>query len=168
MQPHDLDLGDDVAPAQELSWVKLHPEAQEPFLAYDESAAYDLSACLIADTGRPNTLIVPPRFTRMVTTGIALRPPPGHLALICSRSGMAAKSIFVANGPGVVDPTYTGEIKILLFNGGLNDHWIRHGDRIAQVLIVPFAAVRLKLVESLSATERGDRGFGSSGRGGNV
>lgn len=146
-----------------LLWVKLHAQASEPFLAYNESAAYDLAACLWSDTNRPNNLILPPRFTRMVPTGLALRPPTGHLVLICSRSGMAAKSVFVANGPGVVDPTYTGEIQVLLYNGGLESFHIRHGDRIAQALIVPFAAVSLLQTTSLPQTERGDKGFGSSG-----
>lgn len=146
-----------------LEYVKLHPEAQVPFRAYNESAGYDLSACLLTETGRPNNLIIPPRMTRAISTGLALRPPPGHLILICSRSGMAQKSIFVSNSPGVVDPDYTGEIKVLLFNGGLESFYVKHEDRIAQALVIPFA--KLPLVErvGLSATERGDRGFGSSG-----
>lgn len=149
-----------------LTWVRLHPEAAEPFLAYDESAAYDLSLCWLSDTGRPNNIILPPRMTRMFPTGLALRPPPGHLILICSRSGMAMKSVFVANSPGVIDPTYTGEIKVLLFNGGMDAMHVRHGDRIAQALVVPFASVKLALAEKLPVTSRGDKGFGSSGTGG--
>lgn len=149
-----------------LSWVKLHPEAQPPFLAYDESAAYDLSLCCLTDTGRPNNIIIPPNFTKICPTGIALKPPPGHLVLICSRSGMAQKSVFVSNAPGVIDPGYTGEIKVLLYNGGMASLHLRHGDRIAQALVIPFAAVKLSLVEGLPPTVRGDKGFGSSGMGG--
>lgn len=146
-----------------LTWVKLHAEAQAPFLAYDESAAYDLSLCWMTDTGRPNNIILPPNFTKVFPTGLALRPPPGHLLLICSRSGMAQKSVFVANSPGVIDPTYTGEIKVLLYNGGTSSMHFKHGDRIAQALVVPFAAVKLALAEGLPETARGDKGFGSSG-----
>lgn len=145
-----------------LHFKRLHPEAALPFLAYDESAAYDLSACLISDTGRPNNLVISPRATRAVPTGLVLLPPAGHLVLICSRSGMASKSIFVANGPGVVDPTYTGEIKILLYNGGFESFYVRHGDRIAQALVVPFATVPIKEIDILPATKRGEKGFGSS------
>src|SRR5258705_1268952 len=129
--------------ALSLKYIKLHPEAQVPFLAYDESAAYDLSACLISDIGRPNTAIVSPGLTRKVTTGLALLPPPGHLILICSRSGLAVKSRFVTNSPGIIDPGYTGEIIILLYNGGVQSHHVKHGDRIAQALVVPFAKAQL-------------------------
>lgn len=147
----------------ELTFVKLHPDAQVPFLAYNESAAWDLSACMLTGTGRPNNTILPPNFTRKIPTGLALRPPEGHLVLICSRSGMASKSIFVANSPGVVDPTYTGEIEILLYNGGMESFHVKHGDRIAQALILPFARCRIIEAESLSQTERGGKGFGSTG-----
>jgi dUTP pyrophosphatase len=153
-------------PLTTLTWVRLHPEASEPFLAYDESAAYDLSLCAISDNGRPNNVILPPNFTKIFPTGIALRPPAGHLILICSRSGMAQKSVFVSNAPGVIDPTYTGEIKVLLFNGGTNSMHFKHGDRIAQALVVPFAKVKLELAQALPETIRGDKGFGSSGMGG--
>lgn len=152
--------------APSLSWLQLHDQASLPFRAYNESAAYDLSACLWSLNGRPNTLILPPNHTRKISTGIALRPPPGHLVLICSRSGLALESVFVANGPGVVDPTYTGEIGVLLFNGGVRSFHVKHGDRIAQALVVPFAALPLLKVDKLPDTERGDKGFGSSGMGG--
>lgn len=147
-----------------LAYVKLNVEAAVPYLAYGESAAYDLSACLLREDGRPNTAILPPRNTKAIPTGLALRPPPGHLILICSRSGMALeRSIFVANSPGVVDPTYTGEIKVLLYNGGFETYYVKHGDRIAQALVVPYAALPLKEEEALPPTTRGSRGFGSSG-----
>lgn len=147
----------------QLEVVRLFPDAQLPHLAYDESAAYDLSAYMLTESGRPNNTVLAPRSTRLVSTGLALRPPPGHLVLICSRSGMAKRSIFVANAPGVVDPTYTGEIKILLYNGGHTSEYVRHGDRVAQALVVPFAAVKLKEVNELPPTLRGAKGFGSSG-----
>jgi dUTP pyrophosphatase len=161
--PEGAKVADFIIPRPSLQFVKLHEQAQLPFRAYNESAGYDLSACLISDLGRPNTLIIPPRMTRTVSTGLALRPPPGHLILICSRSGMAQKSVFVSNAPGVVDPDYTGEIKVLLFNGGTESFYVKHEDRIAQALVIPFAALPLQEASSFAETERGNRGFGSSG-----
>jgi dUTP pyrophosphatase len=71
--------------------------------------------------------------------------------------------VFVANAPGIVDPDYTGEIRIILFNGGIEPFFIKHGDRIAQLLVVPFAAPSVVEIEGLPETPRGERGFGSTG-----
>lgn len=147
-----------------LSIVRLHPRAAFPILAYDESAAFDLSAvCMTADSPRSFTYTIAPNSVKLVGTGLAMQPPSGHLILVCSRSGLAARGIFVANAPGVVDPSYTGEIKVALFNGSLEPFYVKHGDRIAQALIVPFASPTLAVVEKLPASLRGERGFGSSG-----
>lgn len=144
--------------------LKLNAEAVLPQRAYAESAAWDLSAMLLNDAKRPMTATIAPHSTRMIGTGLALRPPPGHCILICSRSGLATRSIFVANAPGVVDPDYTGEIKVLLFNGSMEAAYVKHGDRIAQALFVPFAAAGdFVEVRSFAPTERGPRGFGSTG-----
>lgn len=144
--------------------LKLHPDATLPTRAYNESAAWDLSALALNDASRPFTITLAPHSTRMVRTGLALRPPPGHCILICSRSGLATRSIFVANAPGVVDPDYTGEIKVLLFNGSQEVMYVKHGDRIAQALFLPFAAIGdLIEVKSFPETERGGKGFGSTG-----
>lgn len=134
-----------------------------PTLAYSESAAYDLSANLRNDADRPFTATIAPHTTRLIGTGLAMRPPLGHLILICSRSGLATKGIFVANAPGIVDPDYVGEIKVALFNGSLEPCYIRHGDRIAQALVVPFLSMPLRIVKEFPVTERGEAGFGSSG-----
>jgi len=146
-----------------LSILRLRSEAALPLRAYGESAAFDLSAFLLNETGRSLTATLAPRTTKVIGTGLAMLPPAGHLILICSRSGLAARSIFVANAPGVVDPDYTGEIKVALFNGGLEPYYVKHEDRIAQALVVPFAKVDFAEIERLPETERGDRGFGSTG-----
>jgi len=83
--------------------------------------------------------------------------------MVCSRSGLASRGIFVANAPGIVDPDYTGEIKVILFNGSQEPHYVRQGDRIAQVLIIPFFEPGFAEVDRFPPTERGERGFGSSG-----
>lgn len=143
--------------------VRLSKEAHLPSRAYGESAAWDISAMLLNDAGRPFTATLAPNSTRLIGTGLALRPPSGHVILICSRSGLATRSIFVANAPGVVDPDYTGEIKVALYNGGMEPHYVKHGDRIAQALILPLLVCEIIERRSLDPTERGERGFGSSG-----
>lgn len=149
-----------------LEFRKLHPNAELPFRAYGDSIGYDLAACLRAETGRSNSLLIPPRQTASVPTGLAFRAPPGCFILICSRSGLATNSIFVANAPGVIDPSYTGEIRVLLYNGGFSSWRVAHGERIAQLLV--FAGGRApdlrEATEPWPQTDRGDKGFGSSGR----
>lgn len=160
-------LGTKILDREILTFVKLHPEASPPFRAYNESVGVDLSACLISDSGRPNTAIIGPRMTKRIHTGLALIAPKGHCILICSRSGMATRSVFVTNAPGVVDPDYTGEMIVLLYNGGVENLYVKHGDRIAQAIVVPFAACQLleapTVPEGDSSFFRGTRGFGSSG-----
>lgn len=146
-----------------LEVLRLKADASLPYRAYDESAAYDLSAYLLNDAGRPMTATLAPFTTKLIPTGLALRAPVGHLILVCSRSGLAVRSVFVANAPGVVDPDYTGEIKVILYNGGQEAHYVKHNDRIAQALIVPFAECALREVKNFPNTIRGERGFGSSG-----
>jgi dUTP pyrophosphatase len=146
-----------------LTYFKLNTYAPLPFRAYGESAAWDLSAFARRPDGGSFTITLPPRTTKTIGTGLILRAPPGHVLLICSRSGMAMASLFVANSPGVVDPDYVGEIKILLYNGGLEPMYIKHGDRIAQALILPLTVCNLVETHELPVTTRGTRGFGSTG-----
>lgn len=152
VQHHGLEFG------AHVELVRFEPEAVLPSKAYRMSAAWDLSAY----TGK-SIVTIPPSTTKLIPTGIGMRAPKGHLLLICSRSGLGLKSIFVSNAPGVVDPDYTGEMKVLLYNGSSQPYYVRNGDRVAQVLLVPFANVPLREVATMPVTERGDRGFGSSG-----
>jgi dUTP pyrophosphatase len=142
---------------------KLRDDAALPIRAYDASAAYDLVAYLKNEGGQTFILTIPPNTTKLIRTGLAMRPTSGNLILVCSRSGLATRGIFVANAPGVVDPDYTGEIKVILFNGGMEPHYVRHGDRIAQALIVPYTTGGIVEVSAFGETARGERGFGSSG-----
>ena len=135
-----------------------------PWRAHPDDAALDISACLLTESGRELTTVISPRTTKNIPTGIALRPPPGFVILVCSRSGLAGNSLFVANSPGVVDPGYTGEIRVLLYNGGLEPYYLKHGDRIGQILLTHFHTFPLRTVESFPITERGEQGFGSTGR----
>lgn len=142
---------------------KLDERASLPLRSTAESAGYDIHAFLLTETGRASKRLIPPRNVVSIPTGIALRPPHGCAALVCSRSGLALKGVFVANAPGVIDPDYTGEIRILLFNGGFESYYVEHEQRIAQILVLPLRLFPLLEVASLPDTPRGDRGFGSTG-----
>ena len=101
----------------------------------------------------------------MVPTGCAIALPDGVCGLVLPRSGLAAKhGIGVVNGPGLIDPSYRGEVKVVLVNHGSERFAASAGDRIAQLLLVPFGAPEVAVVDELSETERGTGGFGSSGR----
>jgi dUTP pyrophosphatase len=102
-----------------------------------------------------------------VGTGVAIALPAGVAGLVLPRSGLAAKhGISVVNGPGLIDPSYRGEVKVVLVNLGDEPFTGAAGDRIAQLLLVPFVAPELRVVDELppSADDRGSNGFGSSGR----
>ena len=100
-------------------------------------------------------------------TGFALAVPEGIVGLVCPRSGLAASSqVTVVNGPGVVDANFRGECCVLLINLGTQRFVARAGDRIAQLVLVPNWTPEIKLVDVLSESpdDRGQGGFGSSGR----
>jgi dUTP pyrophosphatase len=147
----------------ELKFKKMFPDAILPRNWSKESVGYDIHAYSKTETGRPNKIMLPPHFTKNVSTGLQIEPPPGYFIMVCSRSGLAKVSVFVANAPGIVDPDYRGELKVLLYNGGFQTHYIQHEDRIAQIVMVPVTSMGVLETEVLSETERGEQGFGSTG-----
>ena len=103
----------------------------------------------------------------VVPTGVAVAVPEGAAGLVVPRSGLAAEhGISVVNGPGLIDPSYRGEVKVVLVNLGDEPYEGEAGDRIAQLLLVPCLTPEVRTVEELppSADGRGEAGFGSSGR----
>jgi dUTP pyrophosphatase len=103
----------------------------------------------------------------MVPTGVAVAIPPGMAGLVLPRSGLAIKhGISCVNAPGLVDPNYRGELRVILINHGSSVFEASAGDRVAQLLVVPFVAPELVVVEELPSggDDRGVNGFGSSGR----
>ena len=103
----------------------------------------------------------------MIGTGVAVALPEGTCGLVVPRSGLAARhGLSVVNGPGLIDPSYRGEIRVVLVNLGAEPYAGEPGDRIAQLLLVPFVAPETRVVDALpaSADGRGTGGFGSSGR----
>ena len=125
------------------------------------AAGVDLPAALpLAET-----LTIAPGCYAMVPTGLAIALPTGFEAQVRPRSGLAAKfGVTVLNSPGTVDADYRGEIKVLLINHGDAPFEVRRGDRIAQLVVAPVSAVHFAFADTLDATERGDKGHGSTGR----
>lgn len=130
-----------------------------PYFATDGAAAMDLHACLDA----PLTLA--PGERKMVPSGIAVAIPDGHVGIIAIRSSMGAKhGINMANSIGVIDSDYRGPLSMCIVNLSDASYTIEPGDRVAQLMILPVARPTLKLVEELPQTERGQGGFGSTGK----
>lgn len=137
---------------------KLNDAAIIPTRAHEGDAGFDLYACI------DNPIIVKAGENVKIPTGIALSIPNGYFGAIFARSGLATKQgLRPSNCVGVCDPTYRGEYIVSLHNDSGEDRKINCGDRIAQLVIIPFIAPELQLVENLSNTERGTGGFGSTG-----
>lgn len=123
------------------------------------SAGMDIRAAV------DESMTIKPGETKMVPTGLAIALEPGYECQVRSRSGLAAKhGIFALNAPGTIDSDYRGEIKVILSNFGNEDFVINRADRIAQLVIAKYETVEFDLVDNLEETERGDGGFGSTGR----
>jgi dUTP pyrophosphatase len=143
----------------ELEVALLHPAARVPDPAREGDAGYDLRTL--------ESFELAPGARRLVGTGIALAIPAGMAGLVLPRSGLAARhGVTTLNAPGLIDPNYRGEVKVVLHNAGAEPYVARAGDRIAQLLLVPFCSPPLRAVEALppGAGGRGAAGFGSSGR----
>ena len=112
----------------------------------------------------PNFIAIPPHSTVKVGTGFAFQPPKGYCGLILARSGLATKfHLAPANKIGLCDEDYTGEYIVALHNHSDDEQVVKHGDRIAQLMFIPYEQANLIEVESLDNTTRGDGGFGSTG-----
>lgn len=134
----------------------LAPGATAPTRATEGSAGYDLAA------NETTTLI--PGERALVGTGVSLQLPADLAASVRPRSGLAAKhGVTVLNAPGLIDPDYRGEIKVILYNAGHQPFWVNRGDRIAQLTFEPIITPELEQVDCLDTTERGTGGFGSTG-----
>lgn len=127
------------------------------------SAGFDLCAAL--PEANPEVTIAPGERAA-IPTGIAIEPMRGGIAgFVYSRSGLgAARGLTVAQGVGLIDPDYRGEIVVYLLNTSAGTHRLRRGERIAQLVFQPFFAPRWELAESLGETARGAGGFGHTGR----
>ena len=131
--------------------------------AYQSAHAAGLDLLAAVPEGSP--LMLSPGQRALVPTGLTIALPPGYEAQVRPRSGLAAKhGVTVLNSPGTIDADYRGEIGVLLINHGAAPFTIRRGERIAQMVIASVVQAELVPVISLSATDRGSGGFGSTGR----
>jgi dUTP pyrophosphatase len=134
-----------------------------PLPAYQSAHAAGLD--LLAAVPEDAPLVLAPGKHALVPTGLAIALPLGYEAQIRPRSGLALKhGVTVLNAPGTVDADYRGEIQVILINHGAEPFAIRRGERIAQMVIAPVVQVELVPVASLSTTDRGSGGYGSTGR----
>ena len=138
---------------------RLHPAAIIPSYGSDGAACFDLHA--IVDD---EPLEVRQGLTATFRIGLSFEIPDGHVMMVFSRSGHGFKSdVRLANCVGVIDADYRGELQVKLTADDGGKLTVRHGDRIAQAMIVPIPSVRFEEVAQLSKTERGAGGFGSTG-----
>jgi dUTP pyrophosphatase len=130
-----------------------------PTYATDRSVGMDLAAAVL------NDLVIEPGQTGLVPTGLMIAVPEGYEAQIRPRSGLALQNgITIPNSPGTVDPDYRGEVKVILLNLGSDPFRISRGMRIAQMVIVPAVQASITVVDELPPTDRGEGGFGHSGK----
>ncbi len=130
-----------------------------PEYATDGSAGMDLRACI------ESPIEIPPGSITSVPTGLSVSLPEGFAAFVFARSGLAVKSgIALANGVGVIDSDYRGEIRVGLINQSETSYTVAKGERIAQLVVMPVCCPEMELCEETDETDRGDGGFGSTGR----
>ena len=135
--------------------VKLnYKDAIKPSRGSDEAAGYDL---YVYESG-----LLMPNETRLFDTGISIRVPEGTYGRIAPRSSVSKRSILV--NAGVIDRDYTGPVKVMLHNLSNDNFVIEKGNRIAQLILEKISTPEVELVDELDDTERGDGGFGSTGR----
>ncbi len=138
---------------------KLKENASLPVYQTKNSAAADLYACL------DEPLPIKPGERVRIPTGIAMEYEDTNVvAVICARSGLSSKhGIALANGIGVIDPDYRGELLVSVVNLSDKEYVVQNSDRIAQLMLLPIVRGEFEYSDELSETERGDHGFGSTG-----
>ena len=136
----------------------LDPRAKLPAYGSPDAAGADLYAL----TAGPVTIA--PGQTVLIHTGLALAIPQGHVGLVCARSGLAAKEgLAPANKVGVIDADYRGELMVALHNHSGEERVVEDGQRVAQLVVVPYLTARFTPADELDGTARGAGGFGSTG-----
>lgn len=137
---------------------KLDPRAIIPTYGTEFSAGADIYALL------DEPLTINPGETKLIHTGLAMAIPEGLVGLNFARSGMATKrGLAPANKVGVIDSDYRGEVMVALHNHGNTPQTVENGERVAQMVFVPYYAAEFELKDELSETLRGEGGFGSTG-----
>jgi len=140
-----------------------HFDESFPLPGYESAGA--AGADVRASLANRDTLVIAPGERKLVPTGLAFEIPIGFEIQVRPRSGLSLKtSLMVVNSPGTIDADYRGEVQIILGNLGARAEIIKHGDRIAQLVLAPVIRAGYQVVAELGETARGEGGFGSTGR----
>lgn len=143
---------------------RLDDRAIAPAYHSEHAAGMDLAACLPRGGCAESVVIAPRGGISKVPLGFAVEIPPGFEGQVRPRSGLASRhGVTMANAPGTVDADYRGEMFVALINLGPEPYEVRHGDRIAQLVIAPVTRAAIEEVGELTETARGSGGFGSTG-----
>lgn len=134
--------------------IKLDPWGKIPVRAHDTDAGLDLCAAF--------EQAVPPRGSAVFRTGVHVELPPGTCGLLVSKSGLNVNADITSTG--LIDETYSGEIKVKLYNHGNKAIIIAEGQRISQLVVLPVRYEAVELVDALEVRGRGNNGFGSTGK----
>lgn len=141
--------------------IKIVNKSDNPLPKYEtgQAAGLDLRAYLA------EPIVLKPMERKLVPTGLSMEIPAGYEGQVRPRSGFAIKSgVTVLNSPGTIDADYRGEVKVILINLSNQEHEISSGDRIAQLVIAAHERAEFVEVQELSDSQRGERGFGSTGK----
>lgn len=150
----ETELKDNADEQESTLKVVLDEGAYPPERAHKDDAGLDLRT--------PKAFFVRSRDSYTVDTGVHVAIPKGFVGLLKSRSGLNIKHDLTSEG--VIDAGYTGSIRVKMYNNGDNDVLIEEGNKITQLVIVPIIAPKVEIVNELKPTERGDNGFGSTGK----
>lgn len=151
-----------------IEFTKVHPDVPDPKRAHPTDAGVDLTAWSI-DTGEEQgtdweTDVISPGVSRVFGTGVRVAVPEGYVGLLFARSSLGVKRrLDVANGTGVIDAGFRGEVKVCLRNTGRIHARLERGERIAQLVVVPCDLAPWVEVDDLGDSDRGEAGFGSTG-----
>jgi len=149
----------DYSPKFELGYAKLHPDAVDPSYNYEGDSGFDLYSV--------EEIVIPPFGRTLVPTGLAFDIKDGYEIQVRTKSGLAInQGLMVLNSPGTVDNSYTGEIKVILFNVNNHEVKINKGMKVAQAVVssvVNGKWVHLDKRTKIEDKDRGDKGFGSTG-----
>ncbi len=130
-----------------------------------ELPSYQTAGAAGMDVRAGEERMLQPGETALICTGFSMEIPPGFEAQLRPRSGLAAKhGITLLNSPGTIDCDFRGEVKLIVSNLGFEPFWVHRGDRIAQMVIAKVERAEIEVVAELSDSERGDGGFGHTGR----
>ena len=139
-----------------------HFDTELPLPSYETlwAAGADIRACL----GPGEEMVIKPGERVLIPTGLAMEIPQGYEIQVRPRYGLSLKTgLLIVNSPGTIDSDYRCELKVIMGNLGQNDEIIKHGDRVAQLLVAPVVQAKFEVVDELTETKRGAGGFGSTG-----